>query len=248
MTYRLALTALRRGIAALCVLSSVAGCSGGPPTDADAVVLVHGLGRTAASMSVLGLRISDEGYRVVPFDYPSTTETLDVLVDSLAAEVDRCCAVAGERVHFVTHSMGGVLVRAYLDRHGADFEGHVVMLAPPNQGSELIDAFRDSDLLQTFLGPAGMQLGTDSAGVAASLGPVDFSLGIIAGNQSLNPLGSWLIPGDDDGKVSVERARIPGAVDFIVIPATHTFIMNRGDVAREVVHFLREGTFVQASR
>lgn len=199
-------------------------------------------------MSILGLRIGDAGYRVVAFDYPSTSETLDVLVDSLAAEVDRCCRADQGRLHFVTHSMGGVLVRAYLDRPDVDFRGHVVMLAPPNQGSELIDAFRDSDLLQTFLGPAGMRLGTDTAGVAATLGPVDFSVGIIAGNQSLSPLGSWLIPGDDDGKVAVDRTRVPGAVDFIVVPATHTFIMNRGDVAREVVHFLREGTFLQASR
>ena len=117
------------------------------------------------------------------------------------------------------------------------------MLSPPNQGSEVIDAFGDSPLLRAVLGPAGARLGTDSNGIARELGAIDFSLGIITGDRSLNPIGSWLIPGPDDGKVSVARAQLDGAADFMVLPATHTFIMNRGDVAEQVVHFLREGSF-----
>jgi len=146
-------------------------------------------------------------------------------------------------VHFVTHSMGGVLLRSYLSQRPEAHRGRVVMLSPPSQGSEIIDAFSDSDLLRSMLGPAALLLGTDSAGIANQLEPVRFSLGVITGNRSLDPVGSWLIPGPDDGKVSVDRAAVEGAVDFMVLPATHTFIMNRSDVAEEVVHFLRRGRF-----
>ena len=117
------------------------------------------------------------------------------------------------------------------------------MLSPPSQGSEIVDAFTESPLLRSFLGPAGSRLGTDSVGFASQLPPIRFSVGIIAGDRSLNPLGSWLVPGPDDGTVGVDRAKLDGAADFIVLPATHTFIMNRSDVAEEVVHFLRRGRF-----
>ena len=143
--------------------------------------------------------------------------------------------------------MGGVLVRSYLDQESGEYGGRVVMLSPPSQGSELIDAFGDSPLLRIFLGPSGAALGTDSGGVANQLGPVLFSLGIITGDRSLNPFASWLIPGPDDGKVSVDRARADGATDFLVLPATHTFIMNREDVAEETIHFLRNGRFSDAT-
>ena len=218
------------------------GCSPEQPDDAETVVLVHGLGRTPASMLILRSRLAAAGYRVVNHGYPSTSQPLEVLVEDLGNALVECCSDS-EAVHFVTHSMGGVLVRIYLATLDEPFGGHVVMLSPPSQGSEIIDAFADSELLRSMLGPSGVRLGTDSTGVAAELGPVDFSLGIIAGDRSINPFGSWLIPGPDDGKVGVERARLEGAADFLVVHATHTFIMNRRDVADEVVHFLSEGRF-----
>jgi triacylglycerol lipase len=157
--------------------------------------------------------------------------------------VELCCGDEAEKVHFVTHSMGGVLVRSYLGQQPEAHGGRVVMLSPPNQGSELIDAFGDSPLLESVVGPAGAQLGTDSTGISSQLRPVRFALGIVTGDRSLSPLGSWLIPGPDDGKVGVDRARVDGATDFMVVSATHTFIMNRRDVAEEVVRFLRQGRF-----
>ncbi len=222
-----------------------AGCAD-PPENAESVVVVHGLGRTAASMAILGFRLQDAGFRVVHFGYPSTEEPMDALVARLEAEVARCCGNEAETVHFVTHSMGGMLVRGYLADRPAAHRGRVVMLSPPSQGSELVDAFADSPLLRSLLGPAGSRLGTDSASLPNQLGPVRFRLGVITGDRSLNPLSSWLIPGPDDGKVAVDRARVEGAADFLVIPATHTFIMNREDVAEEVVHFLRHGRFRQS--
>ena len=230
-------------ILATCGLSTLSGCSSAPPEGADTVIVIHGLGRTPASMAILSRRLEGEGFRVVRFGYPSTSEPMDALVGRLEAEVGRCCGAGSETMHFVTHSMGGVLVRAYLAQQRRPHGGRVVMLSPPSQGSEIIDAFAESSLLRSFLGPAGSRLGTDAAGIANQLPPIRFSLGIIAGDRSLNPLGSWLIPGPDDGKVGVDRAKLDGAADFIVLPATHTFIMNRSDVAEEVVHFLRRGRF-----
>ena len=222
-------------------------CGPVPPDDADTVVLVHGLGRTPASMTVLRARLEGAGFRVVNFGYPSTSEEIKSLVDSLGAAVENCCAEPASTVHFVTHSMGGVLVRSYLAGRSTQFDGRVVMLSPPNQGSEVIDAFGDSPLLGATLGPAGARLGTDSTGIAQQLGPINFSLGIITGDRSINPIGSWLIPGPDDGKVSVARAQLDGSAGFIVVSATHTFIMNRSDVAEQIVHFLREGVFLSQS-
>jgi pimeloyl-ACP methyl ester carboxylesterase len=168
---------------------------------------------------------------------------MEALVERLQAEVTRCCEQEVETVHFVTHSMGGVLVRIYLNQRPHAHLGRVVMLSPPNQGSEIVDAFAASPLLRSVLGPAGLKLGTDPASIPSQLGPVRLELGIITGSRSMNALTSRLIPGPDDGKVGVDRAKVEGAADFMVVSATHTFIMNRKDVSEEVVHFLRHGRF-----
>ena len=225
------------------ILWASTGCSSPPPTDAETVIVVHGLGRTPASMAILVSRLENAGFHVINFGYPSRSEPIEALVERLESEVGQCCNSEAETVHFVTHSMGGVLVRSYLSQRPEAHQGRVVMLSPPSQGSEIIDAFSDSDLLRSILGPAALLLGTDSAGIANQLEPVRFSLGVITGTRSLDPIGSWLIPGPDDGKVSVDRAAVEGAADFIALPATHTFIMNRSDVAEEVVNFLRNGRF-----
>jgi pimeloyl-ACP methyl ester carboxylesterase len=194
-------------------------------------------------MTILVSRLKNAGFRVVSFGYPSTSEPMEALVARLQSEVERCCGTQAETVHFVTHSMGGVLVRSYLGQQPEKHRGRVVMLSPPSKGSEIVDALADSPLGEPVLGPAGSTLGTDSTSLLNELGPVRFTLGIVTGDRSMSPIGSWLIPGPDDGKVGVRRAMVDGATDFMVVPATHTFIMNRRDVAEEVVHFLRNGRF-----
>lgn len=232
-----------RGLLMASALSLLVACSPSPPNGAETVMVLHGLGRSPRSMALLSSRLRKAGYNVVTLTYPSTSEPIEVLVDGLGKALDECCSGDLHEVNFVTHSLGGVLVRSYLSDRPEAHGGRVVMLSPPSQGSEIIDAFADSPMLQSFLGPSGSRLGTDSAGIAKQLGPVTFDLGIITGNRSLNPIGSWLIPGPDDGKVGVERAKVAGAADFLVLPATHTFIMNRRDVADETVYFLRNGRF-----
>lgn len=220
------------------------GCVDPPaPPEAETVVLLHGLGRTELSMALLGTRIEDGGYHVVNVGYPSKEETLEELTERLHREILVCCPARRRDVHFVTHSMGGIIVRNYLAKHSPDHRGRVVMLSPPNQGSEVADAFQDSPLMRTIMGETGLALGTDTTDIPRSLGPADFELGILTGRLSLDPIGSWLIPGPDDGKVSIEAARLEGAVAFKVVDASHTFIMNDLEVAREVLRFLRTGRF-----
>ena len=170
------------------------------------VVILHGLGRSSASMSPLAQRLTSAGYEVHNLDYPSTDADVDQLLGMLDSLVKECCLTSGKPLHFVTHSLGGILVRAYLAETRPESLGRVVMLSPPNQGSELVDEWRESPLFRWAAGPVGQELGTDVESLPNRLGRADFELGIITGNRSLNPLTSWIVTGEDDGKVSIESA------------------------------------------
>jgi pimeloyl-ACP methyl ester carboxylesterase len=147
------------------------------------------------------------------------------------------------KVHFVGYSLGALLVRGYLEQtHPKNF-GRVVMIGPPNHGSEVVDAIGGTWLFKAIFGPVGSELGTSPGSLPARLGPPNFEFGVIAGNQSMNPLGWWLIPGENDGEVSVESARLDGMSDFVIVPENHTFMMNAPEVATETVAFLRTGHF-----
>jgi triacylglycerol lipase len=219
----------------------------GDPTalrEPEDVVLLHGLGRSERVMRPLARALAAAGYRVHNLDYPSTRGTPDQLVEVLHGEIAQCCAWSG-RVHFVTHSLGGVMVRAYLAAHPMPQVGRVVMLAPPNHGSEYVDIAGEWTLFRAVLGPTATQLGTAPTSLPNRLPRADFELGVIAGTGSINPLGRALIPGISDGTVSVTSTRLDGMRDFIELPVSHTFIMRNPEVAQQTIRFLRAGSFAR---
>jgi triacylglycerol lipase len=148
-------------------------------------------------------------------------------------------------VSFVTHSLGGVMVRAYLEQHPMPQLGRVVMLAPPNHGSEYVDIAGQWRLFGGFLGPTAVQLGTAPTSLPNRLPDADLDVGVIAGTGSINPLGAFLIDGTNDGTVSVESTQLTGMRDFIEVPVSHTFIMRDREVARQTIEFLRAGRFAR---
>lgn len=217
------------------------------PTCASAgqvVVLIHGLARSADSLSKLADRLDGVGYRTCNIDYPSTKYPIEVLTtDYVLPRIRECVGKDPGPIHFVTHSLGGIIVREIRQVDPELPIGRVVMLGPPNHGSELVDHLRSWTLFQWINGPAGQQLGTGTDSVPNTLGPVDFELGVIAGNKPfLEPFAGY-IEGPGDGKVSVESAKLEGMEDYVVLPVTHMLMMRNDAVIEQTIEFLQNGRF-----
>ena len=208
------------------------------------VILLHGLCRTSRSMLPMQHALAQAGYNVLNVDYPSRSAAIETLGETAVAKAVGDCERAGAvKIDFVTHSLGGILVRSYLARHAIAALGRVVMLAPPNQGSEIVDKLGALWLFKKINGPAGNELGTDADSTPNKLGRANFCVGVIAGNRSINWINSLLIPGADDGKVSVARTQLDGMADHIVIAATHPFIMGNKIAIAQTLAFLKSGKF-----
>jgi len=208
---------------------------------ARCVVLLHGLARTETSFALMEAALEAEGWRVVRPGYPSTEAPIEELTRRTLPDAVAACGT--EKVDFVTHSMGGILLRQWVADVGPERVGRVVMLGPPNGGSEIVDELRDVVVFDWINGPAGLQMGTGPGSLPLGLPPANFELGVIAGTQSLNPYFSSLLPGPDDGKVSVASTRLAGMKSHLTLPVTHTFMMNNPRVITQTMNFLRNGRF-----
>lgn len=210
----------------------------------EGVILLHGLCRTSASMGKLEEALVGAGYYVENIDYPSRTASIEQLSDeaigrALSDPQMRSCS----RVHFITHSLGGILVRSYFKRHPVGTLGRVVMLGPPNKGSEVVDKLGGLWFFRRLNGPAGGELGTGAHATPNKLGPVEFELGVIAGDRSINWINSILIDGKDDGKVSLFRSKVEGMKEFLVVHVPHPFLMRSKVVIESSLRFLKCGEF-----
>lgn len=210
-------------------------------SEPDCVVLLHGLWRNARAMSFIEQQLQQGGYLTVNVSYPSTQQSLPVLADTYVdAAVQGCRNQSSSRIHFVTHSMGGILARLYLQTHTVPEGGRVVMLSPPNHGSEWVDWLRDNFLMRPLLGPAGLQLSTDSE-LLRDLKPVPLEVGVITGSEGRSWFG---MAEPNDNAVTVTSAQLAEMRDFLVVPHNHVSIRRSELVSQQIQIFLREGRFI----
>ena len=219
-----------------------------PPAPANAtqegVVLLHGISRTALSFRKMQLALERAGHATLNIDYPSRRATLETLAENIHPAVALFVSGLGGPVHFVGHSMGGLLTRVYIARHRPEQLGRVVMLGTPNGGSEIADRLKHISAYRAFFGPAGQQLGTqrDSA-IAALFPPIDYPVGIIAGDRSIDPIASVILPKPHDGRVSVANTRLDGMADHMVIATAHPWLMRNSIAIEQTIAFLQDGRF-----
>jgi hypothetical protein len=184
-------------------------------------------------------------YTVYNIGYPSTKHSIELLcslyIDPKIKEIQK----KHDTLNFVTHSMGGIIVRYYVNTYNKPFKT-CVMLCPPNHGSQLVDSLKQKVawLYKVLNGPAGQQLGKSDNLFLSKLSPLNGAIGVIAGSKSWEPWLSKYIIGVDDGKVSLDETKLPEMNDYIVLPYTHTFIMNNDDTKKQIVHFLQRSHFI----
>lgn len=219
-----------------------------PPANGETVVLLHGLARSAASMRRMERSLEQAGYRVCNIEYPSRAHAIAELArDHVAPRIAECAPSDGAPLHFVTHSLGGIIVRELAATGQLPRIGRVVMLGPPNRGSEVVDAMGGWGLFRWINGPAGTELGTAPNATPQRLGPPTFPVGVIAGTRSVNWILSLMIPGEDDGKVSVKNAQLDGMRDCASVQAAHPFLMNDRQAIVLTLRFLSRGCFACAA-
>lgn len=194
-------------------------------------------------MAGLAKFLETQSFRVANIDYPSTRYPIEALADIVHRPIEDFARTMDGKLHFVGHSMGGLLIRAYLHKFRPDNLGRTIMLGTPNNGSEVADFIKNMLPYKWFYGPAGQQLVTDQSAFVHHFGKIDYELGIIAGNKSIAPLSSFIIRKPNDGKVSVDSTRLKGAKGHVILPYNHTFLPLRRQVWEHIAGFIGNGSF-----
>jgi pimeloyl-ACP methyl ester carboxylesterase len=208
-----------------------------PPMKGRAVILLHGIFRSSHSLRWLGSQLADENVLPIAMDYPSTQVSIPSAAEYLHQVISNLEGI--REIDFVTHSRGGLVVRAYLARHSDSRIRRMVMIAAPNQGAEMADLLKRNWFYRGLFGPAGRQLATDD--LIPELPTPNFEFAVIAGARGTPTGWNMLIPGDDDGTVTVESTKLAGAADFATVPSLHTFLIGEPAVVEMTRRFLDEG-------
>lgn len=214
----------------------------------DGVVLLHGISRTALSFRKMQMALERAGFTTLNLDYASRSKALEALAEDIRPAIQPFADRIDGCVHFVCHSMGGLLARVYIARHRPKHLGRVVMLGTPNSGSEIADRLKNFGAYRAFFGPAGQQLGTqrDSA-VAALFPPVDYPVGIIAGNRSIDPVAATMLPKPHDGRVSIANTKLEGMADHVIVRTSHPWLVRNSEAIAQTIAFLRDGKFIPST-
>jgi pimeloyl-ACP methyl ester carboxylesterase len=190
------------------------------------------------------LALQCAGFATLNLDYASRRKALEGLAEDIDPAIQRFADHIDGSVHFVCHSMGGLLARVYIARHRPKHLGRVVMLGTPNSGSEIAERLKNFGVYRAFFGPAGQQLGTRrDAAIEALFPPVDYPVGIIAGNRSIYPIASRFLPRPHDGRVSIANTKLEGMADHVVVAASHPWLVRNSVAIAQTIAFLREGKF-----
>lgn len=208
----------------------------------DYVVVLHGIARSSKHMESLAKYLEKNRFHVLNINYPSTNYKIEELATIVHNDISDKIRGA-KTVHFVGYSMGGLIVRALLQKYSYPNLSRVVHLGTPNHGSEVADFLKDNWIYKKIYGPAGQQLITDSKATSGLFGEVNYELGIIAGDGTIDPVSSMIISGKDDGKVAVERTKLKGMKDHITINVSHTFFPSNKKVQMQTLYFLNHGQF-----
>ncbi len=211
------------------------------PDTGHAVIYLHGIGRSSRSMRPILNAMPTAEFVHVPFEYPSTRVPLEQSANYLHSLIESLTDVS--IISFVVHSMGGLVVRRYLKDHNDPRLHRLVMLGTPNSGAELADMLKRNMLFRTVYGPAGQELVTDKDGTIGSLPTPAIEFGVIAGGKGDENGFNPLLPGDDDGTVTITSARLAGAADFLRVPKLHSFLMSDETAIAAVECFLEHGRF-----
>lgn len=226
----------KAGLRAATLILALAGVSRAEaPPPRETVVLLHGMGRTRASMAVLAKRFRDAGYATANFPYDQKGPSLDELSDSLRAFIES--EVKTPRYHLVGHSLGNIILRNGFRKGYRQGLGRIVMLAPPNRPARAAKLLKANPIFVWATGDSGQRLSSDDFYKDLPIPPVEFA--VIAGDKG-QPL-TFKEP--NDGLVEVEGTRLHGMAAFAVVHHAHTFLMNAQDTFALAKGFLEAGRF-----
>lgn len=210
----------------------------------DCVVLLHGLARSHHAMSGIESMLKKQNYWVINQSYPTTKKSINTLAnESIQPMINQCLAHSPQHILFVTHSLGGIVLEKYLENHSLPQLSRIVMLSPPHHGSPLADLLHHHKIYQSIMGPAGQALTTDNIQLNKQSAHTNYQIGIIAGSFNLIPFSTHFFHGKNDGKVAVSSAKTDNMTDFLVLPVSHTFMMNNHLVQQQILAFLQSGQF-----